>query len=264
MERTITIEEEGIYQEDYQIRMIQDNEVKGLLNVKGRGADEKSCYDYDVSGKTSLKAMFEKNEISAEDIRILLKNLMTVIEEAEKYLLDIHRILMEPEYIYYEDGSYYFCYYPPGHKNLWEAFHTLTEYFVKHADYKDKACVQMVFLLHKETMKENYSLEKIVTACLGQENYREGDAKARKEEEYGKKEEMEEMEEYKNGEYGGEYGNDRGYDRGEHDWIAEQEMGSSILKETENMWTPVKRLFNRHKKPRWGDWDGLYIEEEDL
>ena len=45
MERTITIEEEGLYREDYQIRMIQDNEVKGFLNIKGRGADEKSYFD---------------------------------------------------------------------------------------------------------------------------------------------------------------------------------------------------------------------------
>ena len=34
--------------------------------------------------------------------------------------------------------------------------------------------------------------------------------------------------------------------------------------QTENMWTPVKRLLNRRKKPKWGDWDGLYIEEEEL
>ena len=261
MERTITIEEEGLYREDYQIRMIQDNEVKGFLNIKGRGADEKSYFDYDVSGKTSLKAMFEKNEISAEDIRTFLENLMAVIEEAEKYLLNIHHILVESEYIYYDEGSYYFCYYPPGHKNLWESFHILTEYFVKHADYKDKACVQMVFLLHKETMEENYSLERTVMTCLGLENDKEGDAEIQKEEEYRTKEDMEG---YKNEEYGGEYGNDRGYDRGEHDWIAEQEVGSSILRETENMWTPVKRFLNRHKRPRWGDWDGLYIEEEDF
>lgn len=54
------------------------------------------------------------------------------------------------------------------------------------------------------------------------------------------------------------------YDTREHDWITEQEMGSSILKETENLWIPVKRFLNRHKKSKWGDWDGLYIEEEEL
>lgn len=246
MERTITIEEERLYQEDYQIRMLQDNKIKGFLDVRGRGADEKSFYDYDVSGKISIKALFEKNEMGANDIRLFLANLIEIIEETQRYLLDIHHILLKPEYIYYGEERYFFCYYPPDHRNLWEEFHILTEFFVKRADYRDQTCVQMVFLLHKETMEENYSLEKTVMECLRQEDETEE-----------KREE-----ECKGMEYDGEFSDE--YDRKEHDWIAEQEMGSSIMKETENMWTPVKRFLNRHKKPRWGDFDGLYIEEEEL
>lgn len=54
------------------------------------------------------------------------------------------------------------------------------------------------------------------------------------------------------------------YDRAEHDWIAEQEMGMRIMEETENLWTPVKKFLYRHRKPRWGEWDGLHIEEEEF
>lgn len=54
------------------------------------------------------------------------------------------------------------------------------------------------------------------------------------------------------------------YDTREHDWIAEQEMGSLIMEETENLWTPVRRFLRKHKKPRWGEWDDLHIEEEEL
>ncbi len=109
----------------------------------------------------------------------------------------------------------------------------MTEYFVKQADYEDKECIRMVFLLHKGTMEENYSLEKLIAECL-------------------KKEERPE-EEKKNQ-----------YDTQEHDWITSQEMGSLIMEETENMWTPIRRFLRKHKKPKWGDWDGLYIEEEEL
>ena len=54
------------------------------------------------------------------------------------------------------------------------------------------------------------------------------------------------------------------YDTEEHDWITEQEMGSSIMRETDNLWIPVKRFLNKHKKTKWGEWDGLHIEEEEL
>lgn len=243
MERKITIEEKEVYQEDYQMRMLQVNHVEGLLDIKGRGADGKSYYDYDVSGKVSLKAMYEKSAISGEDIRKFLKSLMSVLKESERYLLDIHHILLKPEYIYYEEGKYYFCYFPPEKGNLWEEFHVLTEYFVKQADYKEQGCVQMVFMLHKETMVENYSLEKLVQRCITEGEEEEED-------DFETEPELEESE--------------YNHDKGEHDWLTEQEAGSFIMEETENMWAPVRRFLARHKKPKWGDWDGLYIEEEEL
>ncbi len=38
------------------------------------------------------------------------------------------------------------------------------------------------------------------------------------------------------------------------------------MRETGNFWTwtPVKHLLGKRRKPKWGDWDGLHIEEEEL
>ena len=239
MERKITIEEAEPYTEDYQNRMLEENYVEGLLEMSGRGMDDKSCYDYDVSGKVSMKALYEKHTISGEEIKRLLKSILSVVKEVERYLLDVNHILMDPEYIFYAEEKYYFCYYPPGNKSLWEGFHHLSEYLVKCADYQDQECVQMIFLLHQETMKENYSLEQIIRECIKEEE----------EEQIEKTEETDDK---------------YAFDREEHDWIASQEMGSTILRETENLWTPMKRFLHKRRKPKWGDWDGLYIEEEDL
>ena len=224
-----------------------ENQVEGLLEMHGRGMDDKSCYDYDVSGKVSMKALYEKHTMSGEEIKILLKSILRVVKEVERYLLNVNCILMDPEYIFYTEEKYYFCYYPPKEKSLWEGFHHLSEYLVKCADYQDKECVQIVFLLHKETMKENYSLEQIIKECVKEEE--ENVLAEDKNTDLGTEEEKE----------GSTY-----FDRTEHDWIASQEMGSTILRETENLWTPMKRFLHRRRKPKWGDWDGLYIEEEDL
>lgn len=238
MERKITIEESVEYQEDYQLYMLKVNHLNGLLDITGRGMNEKSYYDYDVTGKISMKSMYERGNLTAKDLVSFLEQLVAVIHEVEKYLLNVNRILLEPEYIYYADGAFYFCYYPLAKKDLWEEFHTLTEYFVKKADYQDQSCVQMVFVLHKGVMEENYSIDKLVQECC----------KLALESEKKKEAEVE----------------DSFYHTEEHDWIKEQANGSSILRETDNLWTPVKRFLNKHKKQKWGDWDGLYIEEEEL
>lgn len=249
MERKITIEEAVPYTEDYQNKMLEENQIEGLLEMSGRGVDDKSCYDYNVSGKLSMKAMYEKHTIDGKEIKILLKSILNVVKEVERYLLDVNCILMEPEYIFYSEEKYYFCYYPPGNRSLWEGFHHLSEHLVKYADYQDQECVRIVFLLHQETMKENYSLEQIIRECVDADE--------------------EEQEQNENSivageEIDGDVDTEILFDRAEHDWIASQEMGSTILRETENLWTPVKRFLHRRKKPKWGDWDGLYIEEEDL
>ncbi len=126
---------------------------------------------------------------------------------------------------------------------------------MKQADYEDRECVRMVFILHKKTMAENYSLEKIVKECLKDG---EGD---------GKKGEKEGKGECGYGIYANEIYNEEeetDYDTEQHDWIRKQHHGQMIMEETQNMWTPVKRFLNRRKRAKWGDWDGLYIEEEDV
>ncbi len=237
MERKITIEEKVFYREDYQMRMLKANNLEGLLKTGGRGMNESSYYDYDVSGKISMKAMYERSKISSQDIKMFLRDMRMVVREVETYLLNIHCILLNPEYIFYENDRYFFCYYPPAQQDLWEAFHGLTEYFVKQADYQDQEGIEMIFLLHKRTMEENYSLEKLTAECL---------QKPAEEDEAADEEELEAG---------------SGYDLNQ-----EQEWEGSVMRETGNFWTwtPVKHLLGKRRKPKWGDWDGLHIEEEEL
>lgn len=84
MERKITIEESVPYTEDYQNKMLEENQVEGLLEMHGRGMDDKSCYDYDVSGKVSMKALYEKHTMSGEEIKILLKSILQCRERSRK------------------------------------------------------------------------------------------------------------------------------------------------------------------------------------
>ena len=227
--------------------MLEENQVEGLLEMHGRGMDDKSCYDYDVSGKVSMKALYEKHTMSGEEIKILLKSYFACRERSRKVSSQCELYSEWIRSIFFTQKKSIILLYPPKEKSLWEGFHHLSEYLVKCADYQDKECVQIVFLLHKETMKENYSLEQIIKECVKEEE--ENVLAEDKNTDLGTEEEKE----------GSTY-----FDRTEHDWIASQEMGSTILRETENLWTPMKRFLHRRRKPKWGDWDGLYIEEEDL
>ena len=246
MERKITIEEKVFYREDYQMRMLKANNLEGLLKTGGRGMNESSYYDYDVSGKISMKAMYERSKISSQDIKMFLRDMRMVVREVETYLLNIHCILLNPEYIFYENDRYFFCYYPPAQQDLWEAFHGLTEYFVKQADYQDQEGIEMIFLLHKRTMEENYSLEKLTAECL--QKPAEADEAADEEELEARRVILKYL------------------DLDEKELFDREKILHASGRETGNFWTwtPVKHLLGKRRKPKWGDWDGLHIEEEEL
>lgn len=241
MERIIAIETQGIYRDDYQMKILRSNQIEGLLMVRGQGVDGKTRYDYDVSGKVSVKAMYERSDMGRLDFELFINQLPKMLKQVERHLLNIHCILLEPEYIFYEEEKFLFCYYPPGQGDVWENIRSLAEFFVKHTDYKDNVCVQMVFAFHKGVSQENYSLEKVTETSM----------------QLGKEKGYEEWKEEKE-----KHREIFEYDTSEHDWIAGQEMPGTIMEETDNMWTPVKKFLNRHKKPKWGDFDGLYSEEE--
>ncbi len=256
MERVITIKEPEVYQEDYQMRMLMSNEIPGLLPLRGRGVDGSSCYDYVVSGKISMKALYERGKMTRQDLQHFLTQLKAVLKEVEKHLLHTEALLMRPEYLFYEEDVFYFCYYPPMKQDFWKEFHTLSEYLIKRADYSDRDCAKMVLYLHKETMKENYSLEKVIEGCLA----------AAEEQPAGVDPDTAGADALQDpasdDDFRGKSGS--GYDREGHDWEDDQEKGASIMEETDHMWKPMKRFLNRRKKQKWGDWDGLYIEEEDF
>lgn len=243
---TLILEAPEAYQESFKMRMLKENHIQGLLPVRGRGMDSVGIYEYDISGKVSLRSKCERGKITGKEINEFLVQIFHIISRVKSYLLDANGLILDPEYIFIEEGKYYFCYYPHGIKDIWIAFHLLTEYFVQQVDYQDTAGIKLAFLLHKETMEENYSLKKIIDKM--HELDKEQLSEVRSESAIGRCKEEE----------------NAVYETTEHDWITKQEMGSKILKETDNLWTPVKRFLQKHKKPKWGDWDGIYIDEEEL
>lgn len=155
--------------EDYQIIMLKENDIPGILNMDVRYMDNQSQYYYDISGKTSFKMIYEKVNLTADDMKRLVNDLLHTIQVLKKYMLDGRCILLDPEYIFCEQEKYFFCYYPDCKQNMENEFHMLTEFFVREVNYKDEDGVHFAYTIHKATMEENYSIEDIMKRFAVQE-----------------------------------------------------------------------------------------------
>lgn len=217
--------------EDYQIHMLQENTIPGLLKTDVRYVDNVSQYYYDISGKVSLKAIHEKANLSYEEMKNLVYALLRTIKVIRKFMLEANCILLDPEYIYCEKEQFYFCYFPRCECELREEFHKLTEYFVSEVDYKEKDGVHFAYSVHKASMEENYSIERIMNELT--EETLETEKKERE------------------------------ITTVNYEACMEKQT-IPIVQEKKDFWEPVKRLLEKKKKGKWGYWDEIHIEQDDL
>lgn len=228
------LETDEIYKEDYQMRMLAENMIPGLLKVRGQGKDEKSQYRYEISGKISLQTTGEKEHWKFAEIENFMRQFIQVLYTVRNYLLDVNCLSLEPEHIYMSDKTYYFCYCPGMPGNILEKFHELTEYFVRETDYEQKEAVYLAYELHKASMEENYNIEYALEQILER-----------------KENEMERAEPEKR----------EGYDLQEEmildDWIAEQEMKGQVVRDRQSVWGFLNQRLQKRRKKRESQWDDV-------
>lgn len=218
-----------LYEEDYQMKMLQANKIEGFIAVTGKGMEGKSQYFYEISEKNCLKSIYEKAEMKRKELEKFLEQFLAALNNAQRYMLDINRILLDPEYIFCTENEYYFCYLPVQEAEICQEFHKLTEYFVSKIDHTEQKGMFLAYELHKATMEENYNLEKLVNR-LKQE----------------KKEEVHyELPEVIEEDF-------------EDDWIdyPQTQTGASVLREASVKWTKTRKKMKRKREDKWGDWEG--------
>ncbi len=100
--------------ESYQYKMLAANQVDGLLPCSLRFIDEKCFLYYEITSRQSLACLFEKREMSCEEVNILLQEAARMNAKLEEYLLDRERLLLRPEFIFYDfvQEKFYFTYIP--------------------------------------------------------------------------------------------------------------------------------------------------------
>lgn len=208
-------------QEDYQIVMLRENDIEGILKTDVRYMDNQSHYQYDISGKTSFKTFHERINLSYDVMKNLVTSLLQTIQTIRKYMLDANCILLEPEFIFCDQEKFYFCYYPPCQTDAKAAFHQLTEFFVREVNYKDEEGVHFAYTMHKMTMEENYSIEEIMQKLVPQE----------------KEDDVEEIEVTV------------------MDYTERMEnatLEDAMVEEKNDLWEPVRRFLERAKRRRMG------------
>lgn len=223
------------FEENYQMRMLAEAEIPGLMKVRGTGRDGNSRYTFRVRNGISIAKKYSITEFKKADIEKLLKSLTGTIEGLMGHMLSPDGLVLNPELIYTHEGKYEFCYLPvfrEGYRMpLCRSFHQLTEYFVGRLDYHDTAGIFLVYKLHRETMQESYELKNILDEC------------SKEEQQYRRELMCRENSRYK---------------------VKKEEKPETDIKEKEIPQKKglIKRTVSKIREGRWGQWQDLITEIE--
>jgi Uncharacterized conserved protein, contains FHA domain len=156
--------EVDISSESYQVRMLDTNQIPGLMKCNVRLIDNITYFYYEITSKQPLTRVYENTNITYDSLVKIFMGLRKAIEGSKVFLLEGSYILLEPAYIYMdlESGEVVFCYYPTEKKQLEHSFNNLTEYILNRLDHNDMKGVVCGYEIYKSTLEENYNMEQIM------------------------------------------------------------------------------------------------------
>lgn len=159
LEEESTGEKEG-----YEIYMLEENRIPGLLKCTMQRTDQRRRFCYEVTSRQTLEILMERKRLTHGDLIRLLKGIRRAVASAREYLLDVNHLLLLPEYMYLnvDKGIPEFCYFPYYEKAIREQFFDLAEYLLSKLDRQDRAGVELGYEIYKMAGEDNCSLDEIL------------------------------------------------------------------------------------------------------
>lgn len=157
------IRDNNILINDYRINMIMRNKISGLLEMYIGCVNGESELSYIISSRQSIRDLFIRNKMKYEDVKKLLDGIISLGKELREYLLDINKIILDLDYIYFDvdTKNVYFCYYPNNDNAFDKSFRSMVQdimALVEHSDYK---AVELTYGIMEVCSRANFSLKQI-------------------------------------------------------------------------------------------------------
>lgn len=132
------------------LKMIEHNQIPGLVPMYRQYIDEQICFTYEVRGRKSLRDLLDQKSISVKRACGILQQIVSVLLEGEVYFLNIEEYCIETEYIYFDqrEQQLLLCYLPGSQQDVYEKFRTLLEEIMKYLDHRKKKETAFFYALY--------------------------------------------------------------------------------------------------------------------
>lgn len=154
---------------NYQMNMLINNKIPGIINVSVRSINNSTIYFYDITSLSDFNTYYSKDMLTGEDIKGIINGINSILTAASQYLLNINNFVIDCEYIYSNINTkeIVFCYCDGYDCEFIRQIRMLFEYLMQKISHNDECAVILTYGVYRricsgETdMKKIFSFEEI-------------------------------------------------------------------------------------------------------
>lgn len=163
IETKIYKDTEGIARKKYMFKMLENNDVDGVIKPVISIIDNDIFLRYSINSCFVLKKYFQKNKPDIKCLEKIIKGISNSIKDMEKYLLCPDDLVISPEYMLWDDNEkkIKFICIPSYNKDVRLQIRKFMEYVMQIFDYKSAEGTMKMHDIYEITVKENFDLSEL-------------------------------------------------------------------------------------------------------
>ena len=150
-------------QADYQLEMLLENEIPGLLRAESRWDEGREEIYYEISSLQPLSRVYEHREIRQEEAKSLLRGVLSAYDSLGEYMLTEDGLVLEADLLYVdpESLSCRLLFLPWRPQPFRTQLLELAEYLMEHAEQGDAEAAMWSYRLYRRLRNENFVLSEL-------------------------------------------------------------------------------------------------------
>ncbi len=153
----------------YQQKMVEKNDIEGLLKMSVKMINNQKKYYYNITSKHKLTQVYEAMKLNYTDVKNIISSLSKVIFQMKNYMLDIDCLLLEPQYMYINMNTKIieFAYYPEETFDFESSLKSLFEYILEKYDHNsEKMQLMSVYSIYQKIVQGQYDINNLTQLCI--------------------------------------------------------------------------------------------------
>lgn len=151
-------------EENYELRMLAENQIDHLLPVELRSIDGRDDIYYKIESFQPLSKLYKNREMKLKDVRVVLIGLTEAIAAIQEYMLDESHVVLLPDYmfIHTESREVRLLFHPFYEGDIRGGVRDFADYLIGRIDHTDQQAVMMGYQFYRIVKEDNFIIEDIV------------------------------------------------------------------------------------------------------